>query len=235
MQEITFPQISFDAYRTIQEAEGEANEGETNRQRHATASNEHIQFWVEKTYAAGKPDRLSGDFALGEVLWSPQAGSDGRDTYRLMRGNVKPGDLVFHLINNQEIAGVSSVTKEYDDTYVAPQGTEWEGDPIYLIRLEKFTKFAYPIRRSEFLDTPKYRQQLLELVSNHNSLFFNRNLQLRQGAYLTIAPVQLLKIWDEIYYQKTGNHLPLIDTNLVSTLVATTTGAFSVEVRHRAR
>ena len=52
-----------------------------------------MQFWVEKTYMAAKPDRQEGEFAVGSALWSPQAGKDGRDTYRFMR-DVKQGDIV---------------------------------------------------------------------------------------------------------------------------------------------
>jgi len=61
---------------------------------------------------------------------------------------------------------------------------------------------------------------MLSIVSSNDSLFFDRNLKLRQGAYLTIAPLQLLKIWDEIYYQKTGHHLPLVDPDLFANATA---------------
>ena len=63
-----------------------------------------MQFWVEKTYVKSRPDRLQGEFSFGSVLWSPQSGKDGRDTYRLMR-DVKPGDIVFHFIDKNAIAG----------------------------------------------------------------------------------------------------------------------------------
>lgn len=129
--------------------------------------------------------------------------------------DVKPGDIVFHFIDKKEIVGVSEVLKEYDDTFVGPKQTEWEGKPIYFIRLRNYTKLAFPIDVSEFLAAAKYREQLQQFASSHDSIFFTRHLKLRQGAYLTIAYPELLKIWDEMHFQKTGNHLPLIDAKLL--------------------
>ena len=180
-----------------------------------------MQFWVEKTFVTSRQDRLEGEFAFGEALWSPQTGKDGRDTYRLMR-EVKPGDVVFHLVDNNALVGVSLVAEERDDTAVVPERTQWPaGKPAFLIRLHNFTKLAQPIVRSDYLAKPKFRSRLLEIVSKHDSLFYSSKLELNQGAYLTIAPIALIKIWDEIYSQKTGSHLPLIDTNLFSTLPET--------------
>ena len=173
-----------------------------------------MQFWVEKTYVAGRPDREHGEYACGSVLWSPQAGSDGRDTYRLMR-EVKTGDLVFHFIDKAAIVGVSEVLESCDDSFLGVPGTEWQGKPVYLIRLKNYTKLTPSIDRSEFLDTEKYRQDMLSIVSNNDSLFFTKDLKLRQGAYLTIAPLQLVKIWDKIHLQKTGSHLPLVDVSIL--------------------
>lgn len=127
---------------------------------------------------------------------------------------VKPGDLVFHFIDKTTIVGVSEVFKECDDCFLGVPGTEWQGKPSYLIRLVNYTKLNPPIDRSEFLDAENYRTEMLRIVGSNDSLFFTKDLKLRQGAYLTIAPLQLVKIWDEIYTQKTRKHLPLIDPNL---------------------
>jgi hypothetical protein len=131
---------------------------------------------------------------------------------------VKPGDLVFHFVDKTAIVGVSRVSKGYDDTFIGLSGTEWQGKPAYLIRLINHTKLSPPIARSEFLDAAKYRSNMMSIVSNNDSLFFDRRLKLRQGAYLTVAPLQLVKIWDEIYYQKTGKHLPSVDQSLFATV-----------------
>ena len=174
-----------------------------------------MQFWVEKTYVKSRPDRQQGEFAFGSVLWSPQRGKDGRDTYRLMR-DAKPGDFVFHFVDKNAIAGISIISEGCNSNFVGPQGTEWQGRPAYLVRLRNYTKLSPPIGRSEFLDATKYKTDLLEIAKTHDTLFFDRNLTLRQGAYLTIAPAKLVSIWDEIYFSKTSNHLPLLDVNLIS-------------------
>jgi hypothetical protein len=129
---------------------------------------------------------------------------------------VQPGDLVFHFIDKNAIVGISVISKAFDDSVVSPRGTKWEGRPAYLLRLEKHTKLSSPIGRSEFLESPKYHSELEEIARTHDSLFFDYRLKLRQGAYLTIAPPQLVRIWDEIYLSKTGSHLPLLDVNSFS-------------------
>jgi hypothetical protein len=128
--------------------------------------------------------------------------------------DVAPGDFVFHFVDTTTIAGVSQVLKACDDNFLGVAGTEWQGKPAYLIRLTDYTKLTPAIDRSEFLDAEKYRPDMLSIASKNESLFFTKDLKLRQGAYLTIAPLQLVKIWDEIHHQKTGSHLPLIDVNI---------------------
>ena len=128
---------------------------------------------------------------------------------------VKPGDVVFHLVDKNAVVAVSVVKEERDDTFVVPNGTQWPaGKAAYLLRLHKFTKLAQPIDRSDYLAKPEYRSRLLDIAAKHDSLFFSSKLEFNQGAYLTIAPPALVKIWDEIYSQKTGNHLPLVDSSL---------------------
>lgn len=46
------------------------------------------------------------------------------------------------------------------------------------------------------------------MLKNHRDLFYNKDFQLRQGAYLTEAPVELVEFLDEIYHKKSGKHLP---------------------------
>ena len=43
------------------------------------------RFWVEKTLVKNRPDRQSGDNALGKSLWSPQLAKRDRDLYRQMK------------------------------------------------------------------------------------------------------------------------------------------------------
>ena len=65
-----------------------------------------INVWIEKTIVKGRKDRAEGERALGKALWSPKAGSDGRNTYKNMP-LVKAGDLVLHLVDNSIIGGYS--------------------------------------------------------------------------------------------------------------------------------
>ena len=59
--------------------------------------NKSNKIWIEKTLVKNRPDRKSGERALGHALWSPKTGIDGRNTYKNML-LVKPGDLIIHLI-----------------------------------------------------------------------------------------------------------------------------------------
>jgi len=54
--------------------------------------------------------------------------------------------------------------------------------------------------------------QLEQILNEHNGLFFNRNFELNQGAYLTEAPIDLVVLLNNIYQQKTGgDSLPYCD------------------------
>ena len=66
------------------------------------------RFWIEKSIVKGRSDRESGPHKLGKALWSPTRDARGADVYRNMR-LVEPGDIVFHLIDNDRISGVSVV------------------------------------------------------------------------------------------------------------------------------
>src|SRR5690242_991734 len=80
--------------------------------------------WVEKTLVQGRPDRVEGPDMLGAALWSPQRAADGRDLYANMR-EVKLGDLVLHLTDNEAIIGLSLVAGPLDDTFRGVAGTAW--------------------------------------------------------------------------------------------------------------
>jgi hypothetical protein len=210
-----FPQISLEAYEADMRGSLEEDDQEGDGQRQPTPVDKPLRFWVEKTYRDGRPGRT----AFGSALWSPQAGRGGRNIYRLMR-DVKPGDLVFHFVENKEIVGVSRVAGERDDAFVVPEGTRWPaGKAAFLIPLEDYSELAMPIDRSDFLDNPKYRSRLLDIKSNNDSLVFNSSLELNEGAYLTKAPLQLVQIWEEIYRHKTGDRLPLVPPKLLPTLI----------------
>mgnify|MGYP007030125015 CR=1 FL=1 len=65
-----------------------------------------MKYWIEKTIVHGRPDRIEGERALGKALWSPQKDKRGADIYKNMRA-VQTGDVIFHLVDNSKIVGVS--------------------------------------------------------------------------------------------------------------------------------
>src|SRR5690554_4656646 len=165
-----------------------------------------IKFWIEKTITKNRKDRKVGDRALGKALWSPQKGSDGRNTYKNML-LVKEGDLVIHLVDNSDIVGVSIVENEAQETE-GLIGTQWE-TPSYLIRLKNYSKLEKPISRSSILN--KKNESELKRISESSEVFYNQNLTLRQGGYLTPCPTDLLTLINECHLINTHKNLPHID------------------------
>lgn len=119
---------------------------------------------------------------------------------------IKANDVIFHFIDNKALVGVSKAKSSADTNFAGLKGTEWSDTPSYRIDLEGFTKLSHPIERGEFLQNPQFREQLSKILNEHNGLFFNKNFELNQGAYLTEAPIELVEIWNRIYKLKTGGH-----------------------------
>jgi 5-methylcytosine-specific restriction protein B len=166
-----------------------------------------IRWWVEKTLVAGRPDRNDGDWVFGRVLWSPQRSRDGRDYYRTMR-EVKVGDIVLHFVDNRKFSGVSRVAKGPDTTSTPPLGTAWSEGPIIRYDLEDFVPLNPAIEREDLFQDPETRARMQEIVAGHRGLFFNKDLDLNQGAYLTAAPAVLVNLLNDIYVKKAQSPLP---------------------------
>jgi|TARA_B100000315_G_C14581579_1_gene590762 hypothetical protein len=167
----------------------------------------YVNYWVEKTIVSGRPDRESGEHALGKALWSPQRSESGSSIYANMN-KVKPDDVVLHLIDNHCVSGVSLVAKRVDDSFIGLEGTEWADRTAYRVPLQDYIKLEPVLERQEFLEDANSKLILESIAENHRDLFYNRDFQLRQGAYLTKAPVELVEVLDDIYHRKSGNHLP---------------------------
>jgi hypothetical protein len=168
-----------------------------------------IRCWIEKSKVAGRVDRETGPYALGKALWSPQASVDGRNIYWTMK-KVKSGDLVLHLVDDEQISGISQVDTEVDNNFVGLPNTEWADRPAFLVRLKNYTILNPPIPRASFLESDSQSAQLREIHKKHKHLFFNRNLRLNQGRYLTEVPLPLLQILDNIYRDESGDGLPFV-------------------------
>lgn len=168
------------------------------------------KYWIEKTITRGRSNRLEGDNALGKALWSPKASSDGRQIYKQMQ-EVRPGDVIIHLIDNSHISGVSLAHAIADHTFVGLAGTDWEGRPAFRIELDQYQQLENSLSREDFFQIPGPGEQLVRLHENHSGLFYTRGLEFNQGAYLTEAPVDLVKILNDIYISKTGKSMPHVD------------------------
>jgi 5-methylcytosine-specific restriction protein B len=177
-------------------------------------NNDERKFWIEKTIVHGRVDRNNGPRSLGSALWSPQKSQTGADIYKNMR-KVKAGDIILHLIDNEKIIGYSSVKKEFVEINIS-DGTNWDG-PAYIIELENYSELKSAIMRDEFL-SEKYHSKLSEIAKD-SEVFFNQDFNLRQGAYLTPCPIELLKIINSAYYDKELSNLPFYDSNENNNLI----------------
>ncbi|WP_162888170.1 AAA family ATPase [Sphingomonas mesophila] len=166
------------------------------------------RYWIEKTLVSGRPDRLTGEHALGKALWSPQRSKDDRDIYSAMT-KVREGDILFHLTDNKAITDVSVVAGTLDDSFTGVEGTEWANQPGYRIALDQHVRLEPPLPREEFLSAEPFSSQLKELVEGGaKGVFFNKRLELNQGAYLTEATPTLLAILNGAYQRYSGKSLP---------------------------
>lgn len=167
------------------------------------------KYWIEKSLIKGRPDRSNGELALGKALWSPTKDKSGKDIYKNMR-KVKPGDVIIHLVDNSYIIGVSVAKKEYYEDYIK-NNTSWDGD-IYKIELEKYKELNQKISREKILNNEN-RKFLLN-VKNNSEVFYNKNLELNQGSYLTPCPIELVKKINLIYQQLEDQNIPYFNTEI---------------------
>lgn len=188
------------------EAEAAANPKPTRKQQRPERGTS-AQYWVEKTLVEGRSDRQSGPNALGRALWSPQMAKGDRDYYKTMR-EVRPGDRILHFVDNRYLSGVSVVASGPDQSFTPPPGTAWSNRPSIRVALQEYVPLDPPVDRSALFENPEVKQRLSDILTRHSPLFFNRQLELNQGFYLTEAPQELVDVVDEVYRAKTGRHLP---------------------------
>jgi hypothetical protein len=173
------------------------------------------RVWIEKTLVKGRPDREKGEHRLGSALWSPQKSKSGIDIYKNMR-ELREGDVVLHLIDNQHFSGVSLVAGTVDSNFQGLPNTAWEG-PAYRVALRDYTPLNPPLEREEFLDSPIGAAELRKVHEKYRrGLFYTTDLDLNQGKYLTRAPIELAQALSQIYFSLHGHGIPHIE-NLLST------------------
>jgi hypothetical protein len=106
---------------------------------------------------------------------------------------------------------VSFAAEKADDSFTGIAGTEWAEKPSYRIALKHYQPLTPPFAREAFLQDERFRNALLKVQAskNHGPLFYNKDLELNQGAYLTEAPPELVQLLNDAYVKLTGSSLPL--------------------------
>ena len=161
-----------------------------------------MRVWIEKTKVKNNRERKTSGFNYGECIFSPEYGSDGRDTYRNMR-DVQQGDMILHFIDNQCIDAVSVVDSNLQRLNVIPGYTNRSGVKY---KLTKFQRLEIPVSRELFLNPDN--SSLLLGIREKSEVFYQENLDLRQGAYLTPCPSGLYALINSKYKGLTGINLP---------------------------
>lgn len=167
---------------------------------------EKPKVWIEMTLVSNRPERQEGEYALGRSLWSPREDSMGRDRYKRMR-EVSKNDVIFHLVDNSDISAISKAKNKYQEVQVNIK-SDWDGE-AYLIELYDFIKLDKPVGREELFNAKHH--QRLNKIRDSGEVFYQRDFELRQGAYLTPCPEDLFQLINETYKSKTGENLPYYD------------------------
>jgi len=129
--------------------------------------------WIEKAALRGNDHA----FPSGRYLWSPQRSHSGADIYRFMR-EVHPGDLVLHVVSDELIGSSLAALKV--------QEIDQFGRGYYIVKLDDFQRLAEPLRLHDVF--ARRESEYKAMAARRGAyLFFNSDLKLRQGAYLTPA------------------------------------------------
>jgi len=159
------------------------------------------KIWFEKTERDNKSSQ--DGWGLGECLATPQRDSRGADIYTYMR-KCRKGDVVIHYLQDEDkLVGISKVSKPYEEVENPPQDQDsrWEGRPGYRVLLENYKELGSPILRKEILENDDY-EDILHRIKDRTEekdihIFYDVNLNLNEGAYLTKVPKTLMKIFTE--------------------------------------
>ena len=164
------------------------------------------KVWVEKSLVKGRLDRTEGEHAVGHALWSPVRFQNGADGYRNMRF-VQPSDIILHLTDNAAFTGISIADGFARTDFVGLAGTDWAGMRCYRVALRDFRPLDPPLTRDKLFQDSTIRQKLIDIRRVHQNLFYDPDLSLHQGGYLTAAPNELVRLLDAAYHDETGHYL----------------------------
>jgi hypothetical protein len=119
---------------------------------------------------------------------------------------VKPGDVVLHFVDNRAFTAVSRAATAADSSFTGVTGTAWANRPGYRIPLSDYQALEPPLKRDQLFQEPEARRRMQAIVASHRGLFFNRKMELNQGAYLTEAPPALVHLLNDVYQQRPVDH-----------------------------
>lgn len=162
------------------------------------------KIWIEKTIVENRKDRMEGDYALGKRLWSPRRSKAGGDIYALLR-EISLDDIILHLTDNNSFTGVSRVKSGFKEGQ-GVKGTEWEGE-AYIVELYDYQSIT-PLSRKAVLN--QNNRATLEKIKSNHRVFYNSDLNLNQGAYITECPTNLADLINIEYHKRNGSYIPYL-------------------------
>ncbi|MGC9067300.1 MAG: McrB family protein, partial [Minisyncoccia bacterium] len=182
------------------------NKKTKNKENEEESETNQIRWWVEKTRSSTHKitQKVDFDSSFGKALFSPQKGKNGRDIYANMR-IVKKNDRIIHLDmdQNNEFIGISLAK---DSVKEFRNGST----PSYYIVLDKFIELTPHIKWDDF--KKKYKNELIEIYNNYKKnkmkLFYNKNLSLNQGGYLTEVPKEFIDLLNNEYLLISQQSIP---------------------------
>jgi hypothetical protein len=192
-------------------------------------------WWIERTTLVGHAINVDQfDSGFGKSLWSPQLAGGKQRTYRKYEAmkEVRPQDLVLHMNQDDGIntfLGISRAEAKYGE-FTIPQGTQWTEDgpkPGFFVPLAGYTTLPTPLKWSD-LKVAKAKE-FKELDKGDEILFYEKSLDLKEGAYLTRAPAALVATINDHYKFLTKQDLPFYK-EATTTTVGTPTDPLSIEV-----
>lgn len=182
-----------------------------------------MKVWLEKTRVKNRECKKSGPYALGAMLFSPLTSKDGSDFYKNMR-DPNPEDLVLHLTIEDGLVGISKVASRYTQSTFTV-GSEWDGEG-YQILLKDFVRLDPIIKKKELLS--EENKEFLLQIKERNKVFYDKNLDLNQGAYLTEVTPALCKLIADTYHALFNQDIPYL-SDYVSNIPPANQNPLSIE------
>lgn len=164
-----------------------------------------MKVWLEKTRVKNREYKKPGPYALGKLLFFPLKSNRGTDIYKNMRA-LQQDDLVLHLEIREGFLGISKVKSSYSERDFNI-GTEWDG-PGYEVLLKDYVKIDNIMDKKDILS--EGNRALLDEIRTGNKVFYDKNLDLNQGAYITEVPLALCHLIHDTYHNLFNEDIPYL-------------------------